>query len=255
MTARLATVLTVLQALIFWPASTVAEEIRIGFAQESVVVTPGFVGADVIVFGSVESGLQEDLEIGRYDVIVVLQGDEEKVVVRRKSRQAGIWVNGRARTFENVPSFYALASSRPLSEIAEPEVFSKYQIGFSNLTLISATEDEALPLYRNAITRIRRDRDLALERQNGIRFMSDTLFRAKLVVPSNVPIGRHTVKAFLFKRGELLDVREARFAVRKVGFEQYTYWLAHKHGLIYGIIAVLIAMATGWLASVVFRKD
>ena len=42
---------------------------------------------------------------------------EKNIIVRRKDRVAGIWINTDAVEFSRVPSFYALASNRPVEEI------------------------------------------------------------------------------------------------------------------------------------------
>jgi uncharacterized membrane protein YfcA len=43
--------------------------------------------------------------------------------------------------------------------------------------------------------------------------------------------------------------------VVKVGFEQFVAQAAREYGLLYGFATALMALLTGWLASVVFRKD
>ena len=40
-----------------------------------------------------------------------------------------------------------------------------------------------------------------------------------------------------------------------MGFEQFVAETARRNGLLYGFITALMAMTTGWLASVIFRKD
>jgi uncharacterized protein (TIGR02186 family) len=117
------------------------------------------------------------------------------------------------------------------------------------------TTEAELETFRDSLGRLKVAQDLFLERIGGVEFLSPTLFKAKLAVPANVPIGKHTAHAFLFRQGEFLNAQFAEMRVQKIGFEQFTYDLAHKNGLLYGIIAVLVAVATGWLASVVFGKD
>ncbi|MEN3376364.1 MAG: hypothetical protein V7604_1719, partial [Hyphomicrobiales bacterium] len=41
----------------------------------------------------------------------------------------------------------------------------------------------------------------------------------------------------------------------KVGFEQFVASAARDHGLLYGLATAMMAVLTGWFASVVFRKD
>jgi putative transmembrane protein Alph_Pro_TM len=41
----------------------------------------------------------------------------------------------------------------------------------------------------------------------------------------------------------------------KVGFEQFVVEAARDHGLLYGFAAACMALLTGWIASVAFRRD
>lgn len=232
-----------------------AEDLQVGLAYESIAVTSSFVGDEVVLFGSIENGDLEALTRGQYDVVVTIVGPAKEAVVRRKERTFGIWINGAAQRFIRVPSFLSLASNRPLEEIAPPALIDKLQLGYAHLSLKPQDPGSDVAEFRTALTRLKHREGLARESIAGIRFISKTLFRARLPVPANVPIGRHTVRAYLFKGGDLLVKKSARLSVRKKGFEQFTYNLAHRHSLLYGILAVLIAIATGWLASVVFRKD
>ncbi len=235
-----------------------SSDMQIGLANERVAITSNFDGDDVVVFGNIESDSVLDLRNGRYDVVVVLVGPDEDVTVRRKEKSAGIWHNGEARTFTRVPSFYSMAMNRNLNELATQDLLDQLQIGFSNLRFDVASLEEPTESdeeFRASLSRLWASKRLSITRATGVKFISPGLFRASLSVPANVPVGRHTVRAYLFKGREFITKKSARLVVRKTGFEQSAYNMAHRQSLLYGILCVLIAIATGWLASVVFRKD
>jgi uncharacterized protein (TIGR02186 family) len=95
-------------------------------SQHLVAITTGFVGTDVLLFGATaEPG----------DVVVIVRGPDRPVVVHRKSRVLGVWVNTAKVTFDRAPSFYAIASSRPLAEVAPVTVLARHQMGLDNLRL------------------------------------------------------------------------------------------------------------------------
>jgi uncharacterized protein (TIGR02186 family) len=233
-------------------------DVQIGLSSETVEITSSFDGTDIVIFGSIEGGDRALLEAKGYDVVVALFGPKEEVVVRRKERKLGIWVNGEAMRFSDVPSSYSVATTRALTEIADEEAIGILQLGLDNINVVTEEDGgvgEEVDVFRDSLARLKVSQDLFLERIGGVEFLSPTLFKAKLAVPANVPIGKHTAHAFLFKQGEFLNAKFAEMRVQKIGFEQYTYDLAHKNGLLYGFLAVFVAMATGWLASVVFGKD
>ena len=82
-----------------------------------IAITTGFTGASVVLFGATD---------GPADVVVAVRGPDRQIMVRRKSRVAGIWVNTEELIFANVPSFYAMAASRPLKEIISPATAAFY---------------------------------------------------------------------------------------------------------------------------------
>jgi len=243
---------------IFATKAQAIEDIQIGLANETVSITSNFIGSEVVVFGSVEGADPRLLDKGEYHIVVVLVGPRENVTVRRKERKLGIWINGAAQEFRNVPLSYSLASTAPLNEIADEHSLKFRQLGFKNLN-IESTGVSRSPIeteqFRDSLQRLKSNGMLYSQRDDGVQFLSPSLFRAQLFVPANVPIGLHTAQAYLFHAGKFKASKSATLDVRKDGFEQITYDMAHENGLLYGIIAVLIAIATGWLASVVFRKE
>ena len=233
-------------------------DVQIGLSSDTVEIASNFDGTDLVIFGSIEGGDRSALEASEYDVVVALFGPKEEVVVRRKERKLGVWVNGEAMRFSDVPSSYSVATTRPLEAIADRDAINILQLGPDNINVVTEEDGgvgEELETFRASLARLKVSQQLFLERIGGVEFLSPTLFKAKLAVPANVPIGKHTAHAFLFRDGKFLNAKFAEMQVRKIGFEQYTYDLAHKNGLLYGLIAVLVAIATGWLASVVFGKD
>ena len=71
----------------------------------------------------------------------------------------------------------------------------------------------------------------------------------------DIPVGTHKARAFLFKSGLFVKESSAQLEIRKSGFEQSVFRLAHNHSILYGLFAVSLAMLTGWLGRIVFRKD
>lgn len=247
-----------------WTGSLLAQEtseesLQMGVAVDVVPIGSDFDGTDIVVFGSIENGEPSALKLGHYQVVIKVVGAREDAVVRKKKRILGIWVNQTSKPYKGVPSFYSLASRIPLDRVAERDVLKKHQVGVQNLTLIPTTQGglefvlEA-PEFVGALRRIKQESGLFSESPRALVQLSPTLFRAAVYLPPNVPIGRHQVTAYLFRNGEYLTETSASFEVRKVGFERWMYNFAHNHSLAYGLLAVLIAIGTGWLANLVFRR-
>ena len=98
------------------PSTDAKETIQADVSMRSVPVTSSFNGTEVVIFGAVDNGRQPSAESGIYDVVIVVEGTPTQLAVRRKANVAGIWLNSQAITYESVPSYYAIASTRPLDE-------------------------------------------------------------------------------------------------------------------------------------------
>lgn len=234
------------------------ESIDIGTSTSEIAITPDFRGADLTVFGTLNNVDSLLLAIGQYDVVVTLTGPRNDATVRRKERVFGIWVNRHSMTFERVPESYSLASTRPLDTIAKPQILSQLGIGPEYLPLTPTgyfSAGSSLGEFREAYRRRKLVSGLYQSDTNGVRFVSSSLFRATLRLPVNIPDGVHIVNAYLFKTGEFVAERELALRVVKTGLEDSITKAAHENAFSYGVLAVLMAVITGWGASLIFRKD
>ena len=234
------------------------EGIQIGLSTNNIAITAGFSGADLTIFGSLEDADPQVARQGRYDVIVVLEGPGQPVVVRRKDRILGVWINLESETFDNVPVSYSMASTRPLQDITEPNSYKQLSLGPSNIYMEPADPDQSATTIQE-FTKALRERKAAAglysENVGGVQFLSQNLFRATVRLAPDVQIGTHKARAFLFKNGLFMKENSAQLEIRKSGFEQMVFRLAHNHSIFYGMFAVFLAIVTGWLGRIVFRRD
>ncbi len=243
---RLAGILAFYGCLAAVPA--LAQTVVADLSSHKIAISSGFTGTEVLLFGTHD---------GDGDVVVVLRGPEEAVVVRRKARTAGMWLNREEVTFAAAPGYYAVAASRPLAEIADADLFAEHRIGFENVHLAPSFEGSASELdeFRAALPRI-------LERQGLVRAgvaqigrVGKRLFRTTFSFPANVPTGLFHADIYLFEDGVLLSKRTRALQVSKSGFGATMFGFSRQQPVLYGLLAVAVALMAGWLAGVVFRKN
>ena len=93
-----------------------------------------FNGAQLLLFGAVvyPGGRPPDRQV---DIAVVLRGPVQPILVREKEKIAGIWMNADSNRFRSAPSFYAVASSRPIADLVDERTAAIYELGLHNLQL------------------------------------------------------------------------------------------------------------------------
>ena len=105
------------------------------------------------------------------------------------------------------------------------------------------------------MVRLMRERGLYSEETNAVTFLTPALFRATIPLPAQVPVGNYSVDVKLFADGNLIAHTDSAFEIVKVGFEQFVATSARQDGFTYGLATAFMALMTGWMASIVFRKD
>jgi uncharacterized protein (TIGR02186 family) len=224
------------------------------------LIASNFTGADVVLFGSVERDAQTIARRGGYDIVVTVTGPRETVVTFRKERVVGIWINSEQRTFIKAPSYLTVLANRTINEIADVNTLRRTQTGLARVLLpqeISGDIADSIrdDPFRRAFLRLKIGRGLYRELQNGVTFLTPALIRAAIPIPDNAPTGAYDVDVKLFADGVLLARTQTALEIVKVGFEQFVASAAREHGLLYGLATAMMAVLTGWFASVVFRKD
>lgn len=214
-----------------------------------------------MVFGAVDHSRQPSADSGYYDVVVMVEGTPSRITARKKDRIVGLWLNADSLTFQSVPSYYAIASTRPLADVASPEVLKAAGIGFDYVPMRLGKGSEGrtateIKEYRDAVVRLkRRERLYSESSDGGVTFIGRSLFRASVDLPATVTVGPFDTRVFLFRQGELLSRYSARLNLEREGVEQYIYEAAVRYPLIYGVVTVILAMMAGLLATTLFKRS
>ena len=211
-----------------------------------IAITSGFSGASVVLFGATD---------GPGDIVAVVRGPEQKTIVWRKGKVAGIWVNAESVTFSNVPSFYLVAASRPLDEVLAPGPAALYRIGTGNLKLETnnTAKTDRAKRFSGALVEEQKRAGLFTDQVGKISFLGERLFRATIAFPANVPTGTYLVEIFLVRDRDVVSGQTTPLIVSKVGVDAAVSDFATREAAAYGAIAVLTAVVAGWLASLPFR--
>ena len=214
-----------------------------------------FTGAQLLLFGAI---LYPRGQVPEHppDIAVVLRGPVEPIVVREKQKIAGIWMNAESARFRSAPSFYAVASSHPLSDLVDERTAAIYEIGLQNLQLSpgSAALPDTARRFESGLLDLRRRKRLYAENPDGVEITAGVLYRARIDIPSQVPVGTYTAETFLIDDGRVLAVATRDIDVGKSGFERFVSLAARRHEFLYGLASVVMSLRLGWAAAVVLRR-
>ena len=237
-----------------------AEKLVVSLSNHRVAVTSNFVGTELVLFGTIEPDAPRAALRGSYDLVTTVTGPTVTLRTRRKERVLGIWVNVDSREFIRVPSYLSVLSNRPIAQIVDPTAARRLQLGLNHIILTqrigsdfadSVSDDP----FRVNFIRLEKEAEQYREESNGVTFLTPTVFRVSIPLPANVPTGTYTVDVRLFAGGQMISRTNTALEVIKSGFEQYVFEASQHHGLIYGIVAAMMALFIGWAGSVVFRRD
>lgn len=224
------------------------EEVVAALSQTRVSINTNFDGSEILVFGAVKRHTPQP-DTGPLDVIINVAGPDQVETIRRKDRRFGIWINVESQVIGHTPTFYSVASTRPLDVSLPPLTDALWKIT-ADKRILAGMKGFA---PRDAILRLRRAENLYRIREGEVELIEDTLFQTAFKLPANLVEGKYTTRIFLLRNGEVVDSYITSIDVQKVGIERWLYNLAHQHALIYGIMALAVAALFGWGASALFR--
>lgn len=228
-----------------------AEEIVLGLSRDEVAITATFDGSEILIFGAIkrDAPARTDSDLG---VIVTVAGPDVPVTVRKKDRRLGIWVNTESVEIDVAPSFYAVATNRPLKEILNESEDLNTRISTARAIRSVGASESGSENFTRALIRIRAGEGLYQTIPEGVSVAEDALFRALIPLPANLTEGDYKAEIYLTRGGEIVDLYTTSIPVKKVGLERWLYNLAHENAFLYGLMSLSIAIAAGWGASAAF---
>ena len=226
-------------------------------SQRSIRIVYSFTGADLLLFGAIlYPGGRLPRGERRVDIVVVVKGPTASVLVREKERLAGIWVNADQLRYRSAPSFYAIASSRPIDQIVDDRTRAIYELGLDSLQLSPASNapSEQQDRFQQGLVELKQRAGLYYAAPGAVEITGGVLYRARVAIPARVPVGRFTAETFLIQDGRVLAAATTTVDIQKAGFERFVARAADRNAVLYGLTAVALSVALGWAAGWAARR-
>ena len=225
-------------------------------SSRSIEIRYSFTGAQLLLFGAIlyPGGRAPTKPL---DIAVVVKGPVEPILVREKQKIAGlIWMNADSHRFRSAPSFYAIASSRPVRDLVDERTAAIYELGLNDLQL--SPGGGALPdkerRFEAGLRDLRKRQGLYAENGQGVEISQQVLYRARIKIPSQVPVGTYTAETFLIDNGRVVAAATRDIEIGKSGFERFIAVAARRYAFFYGLAAVMLSLGLGWFAAWLFAR-
>jgi len=222
-------------------------------SQHEIRLRQGFTGTELLLFGAILN--PDGTRAGRdYDIVVVLKGPTQAIVVREKQKVAGVWINADSAEFRSAPAYFAVASSRPIKDIVDDKTAAIYELGLPWLQLspIGTINPKEQARFAAGLVDLNMRNGLYQEKEGGVTISEQVLYKARLSLPSNVPAGTYVAETFAISKGRVVASASSSVQIQKLGFEGAVTRFAEEQSFFYGILAVVISLLMGWLAGRLF---
>ncbi len=225
-------------------------------SQRNIEIAYSFTGAELLLFGAILYPGGRVPEERDADIVVVVKGPSQSILVREKQKIAGIWVNAARMRYLSAPSYYAIASSRPIDQLLDERSRAIYEIGLDSLQLspVSGAPPDENNRFVRGLVDLKQRSGLYAQAPGTVEITDGVLYRARLAIPARVPVGRFTAETFLIRKGRVLAAAVREIDIRKSGFERFVARAADRNSIAYGLAAVALSVLLGWAAGAIARR-
>jgi len=198
------------------------------------------------------------------DVVIKLTAEKEEVVkLSVKGRVGPFWMTVKQYEVTGSPFIYKIHSTKPLDQIMSPETAQKLELGYPavrgkmKMHLVrgeAAADDEAV--VWKGLLKIKEQANLynIVADPKRLEISEGKLFKHYFRFPPAATEGRYQVESFCFEKGELVGYGKDVIEIKKIGLEHWITQTSQNQPVLFGIMAVIIAVGAGLLVGVLFGK-
>jgi uncharacterized protein (TIGR02186 family) len=198
------------------------------------------------------------------DLIIRLTAEKsEEVKLSVKGRVGPFWMSVKQYDVTDSPFMYKIHSTKPIEQIVSPETAQELELGYVavqkkmklHLARGNAAPDDAAKVFKGLV-KIKEDANLynIIADPKRLEIAEGRLFKHYFRFPPAATEGRYVVESFAFKEGQLLGYGKDVIQIKKVGLEHWLTEVSQNQPVLFGIMAVLIALGAGLLVGMIFKK-
>lgn len=232
--------------LLSWSNFALATSLISGISNNEININTDFKGAQILLFGAKN-------DVG--NIVVVVRGPQKNFIVSKKEKVFGIWYNGQRVSFKDSFSFYSLFSTFNRGEMSTNDLID-YELGRNNIkfkTVENITIDQ-FNEFRVQLIELLEKKKYYRADVKKIDFLDEALFKLSIDFPKNIILGTYVVEIYLINNGTVLSYQAIPIYVNQVGVNATIANFANNQKVLYGILAVLLAVIVGFITNYFFVK-
>ena len=237
--------------LIFFSSKEVfSNQAYFDLSDKEIEIQTNFNGKEVIIFGLTEPG---------FDTLLTIRGPEEYKKLQKKERIFGLWMNNNKIVYRNLPSIYFVAASSPVNKILKQESITNDSLYFEPMLVNLITQrnfnfskENNENMWSKNLINIKKKNNFYKEYK--IKIVDDKLFQTRVFFPANTMPGNYQINIYQIKDQNIVSKKNKSINVVKSGIGNELFNLAHNNPVTYGILCIVFAIFSGFLAAIVFRR-
>jgi len=209
------------------------------------------------IYGGQKISVRSNVPAGD-EVLLKVKGATRNLNLKKKGKVFGfLWMNVGDVVYEEVPGLYVIRSSHKLADLAPADVLRQFEIGYDALKakIVTAPDGEAGKLFGDLI-KLKEKEGMFTIVEDGIRHAPTPDGREEIatefLLPPKAPDGEYLVELYGFKNGSGTLLGSGIITLEKDHMIRFITSMAGNHRLLYGHLAVIIAIVAGLLTGVIF---
>ncbi|MDD2464455.1 MAG: TIGR02186 family protein [Desulfobulbus sp.] len=239
-----------LAALLFWaPCVGSAATTTLNVSPAAIVMGAQYNGVELTVSGEVPA---------ESDLIIRLVGTPSELHLREKGKVFGLlWMNVGKVTLSNVPSVCLTSATRPLPQLGKAAAPYRLDALTKAIGVEEEGRDQSIDIPHQLLL-LKSKEGLYREAAEGITLgpVKDGMQRytAHIKVPSSLKPGEYKVEAVTLQDDAVIGEADTTIKAALSGFPKWLNDLAYQKSVLYGIMATVIAIASGLLIGLIFQS-
>jgi uncharacterized protein (TIGR02186 family) len=209
-------------------------------------------GSTVSVRGIAEPGT---------DLIIKLSSEDTHHSLREKGKVGGmLWMTVGELDVNNVPNVYELHSTKNPDDILSRDEADKYSLGYKALgsrAEMNVSGEERTKWFSEFV-KFKETSNLYSTSTGKISLADHEGKQSYYILtqwPYQAPPGNYTVTVYAVRNGKVVETATDHVMVEQIGVVKTLATMAKNNGAVYGLLAIMAALAAGLGVGLVFRKQ